>query len=888
VNEARWLGLSERWLRLLVRLYPPDFRDEMGEAVIEAYRDRCRAALRSGGVAALTVVWARALMDSLRNGPGERARPAASWRRSGNWGRDIELAWRRLVRAPVFAFATVGTLAVGLGAFAVVFTAVHRVLLQPMPYDAPEDLYYVWRDYRAIFDLDRGWVSGPDIVELQGAGGAIQDAVGLQRNMLTLTDAQDIEATEVPVMYTTPNLFEVLGVRPALGRVFAEDETGTGRTPLVVLTHELWQRLGGRQEILGTSLRLNGTPFEVIGVMPEGFNFMRNASLGPPQAALAYATLAVNLAELSPGAGSYAVLVRARPGTSPEQVTTAVTEVGRRIDERDFESRGLKLYPLPLHGDLVAKVRPALVILGAAGAFLLLVLLVNLATLLLARSAQREQEFAVSRALGANPSAVMRAHLLEGTLLGMIGGIVATGAAIWGTRTLVALAPLDLPRRTEIAVGWDIAAIVIGAGALLGFLAALVPAIWSSRSSLAVLLRAAAVRGGGGHERMRRGMVVAQVALSLLLLSAGALVVRSFEQLLRADPGFTSRGVLTARVPLPVGLFPDSIQALAMQDRIEEALARIPGAEHVGSGSTLPMTASVSQSTFQFPGAPGNTGNEEVDAPLIDYWGVRAGYVEALGIQLIEGRSFLRDRTPDLREVMIDEQVARQFWPNTSPVGVTFPFSNQTVTIIGVFRQPRLYDVHADGRPQLLFRAEDWGYRSLSYVVRTRRDARTVIPDLQAAVRSVDPQLAVAEVRTMDEIVGDALREERVSAVLVAGFALGALLLAAMGLFGVVSASVTRRRHELAIRLALGADNPRLLRLVMGEGARLIALGILIGVPATWAAGGALRALLVGVESVEALTVSGVAVLLASVALAACYLPARRVLGIQPARLLRD
>jgi putative ABC transport system permease protein len=308
----------------------------------------------------------------------------------------------------------------------------------------------------------------------------------------------------------------------------------------------------------------------------------------------------------------------------------------------------------------------------------------------------------------------------------------------------------------------------------------------------------------------------------------------------------------------------------------------------VGSGSTLPMTASVSQSTFRFPGAPGNTGNDEVDAPLIDYWGVRAGYIEALGIRILEGQAFPRNRSPDVREMLIDEQVARQFWPNASPIGATFPFQNENVTIIGVFRQPRLYDVHSDGRPQILFRAEDWGYRGLSYVVRTRRDARAVIPDLRAAIRSVDPQLAVAEVRTMNEIVGNALREERVSAVLVAGFAAGALLLAAMGLFGVVSASVTRRRHELAIRLALGADNPRLLRLVMGEGARLIALGIMIGVPATWLAASGLRALLVGVERVEPVMVTGVAVLLAAVALAACYLPARRVLGIQPARLLRD
>ena len=889
MNEQRWLARSERWLRILLRLYPVDFRDEMGDAVVSTYRERCLTTLRTRGTLALMGVWLRALWDSLRNGLGERVRPAASWRRSGNWGRDAEIAMRRLIRAPMFMAAMVGTLTVGLGAFAVVYAVVQHVLIAPMAYERPDDLYFVWRDYGKIFDLKRGWLAGTDVAELQKSG-VIEEAAGLLGQQTLLSTHEGADPIEINAMVASPNVFDLLGVRPAMGRGFTRDEIGPKRAPVIVLTHQLWSRLGADRSMLGKTVWLTGQPFTVIGVMPREFRFARHASLGPPQPpAEAYTTFAVNLGETNPQAGSYAGIIRVRRGTPQAQVAAAVSAVGRTIDARDFKNAGLSLYPIGLKPDLVSGVRPALMVLGFAGVFLVLVLMVNVATLLLARAATREQEFAVSRALGANGAALMRATVLEGALLGGIGGIGGALVGVWGTRAFVGLAPLDLPRRDSIALDWGVAAVVIGVGALLGLLAAVVPALWASRTSLASLLAGSQVRGGGGHQRMRRGMVVAQVALSLILLSTGGLVIRSFEQLLRANPGFNPDGLLTMRVPIPPQLVPKPEDARALQDRVQMALASLPGVTGVSATTALPMTQEMSQTTVAIAGAPGNTGNPEHDRPLVDFLATRVGYVEVMRMRLLSGRAFNESRPEGVREAIVDRPFATYFFPNASPIGATIPYLGSSATIVGVVEQARQYDLHQDGRPQVYLRAEDWNFggRGLAFAVRTTRPPKTLIPDLQAMMRRIDPRLTVTRVQSMNEIVDRALSQQRLGAVLIGGFALGALLLAAMGLFGVVSGSVTRRRHELAMRLVLGADYGRVMRLVLGEGALLIGLGVLIGAPGVYAAGGVIRGVLVGVSPSDPLTLTAVAIGLALVALAACYLPARRVLDIDPARSLR-
>jgi putative ABC transport system permease protein len=618
--------------------------------------------------------------------------------------------------------------------------------------------------------------------------------------------------------------------------------------------------------------------------MPASFGF----TCVPSQKPDVYAPSAVELARQNPDIYTVLTLIRARPGTRAEVVKQAVDAYGRAAVEREPKKRrGLRMYAVGLQADLVKEIRPALLALSFAGVFLLLVLTANLASLLLARTAQREREFAVSRALGASGHAVVRATLLEGGIIGLLGGIAGTLVGIWGLRLLLALGPMDLPRRETIALDWSVAAVVVTVGLVLGLLAAAVPAAWAARVSLASLISASAVHGGARSGRMRRSLIVVQVALSLVLLGTGGLVVRSFERLLAADPGFKSEGVLTLRLSTVV--LTQDADALSFLDRTAAALRNLPGVTGVSATSTLPLAGATGRNALAFPGAPGNTGERDRDNPFVDRVHVRAGYVETMGMRLLAGRGFDEARRPGVREAVIDRHLAQQFFPNSSPLGAPVTFGDYALTIVGVVDQARLHGLREDGPPQFFVRAEDYSSRGYwFFVLRTSRDPHSLIPEARGAIRQIERRIPVSQMLSMDEIVADARSRERISAVLIAGLALGALLLVAMGLFGMISGSVTRRRGELAVRRALGATQQRVIRLVVGEGARLITLGVLLGVPGIFMAGRALRGFLVGVSPFDAPTVVAVPIGLVTIAMLACYLAARRVTAIDPARLLRE
>ena len=774
--------------------------------------------------------------------------------------RDIALVVRRVLRTPLFAVVTIATLAVGLGLFAVVYTVVEKVLLEPMPYGDSGDLYFVWRDYGSIQDRKRGPLPGSDIVELQKAGGVIENAVALQAflgGVFSWSEAED--PTEISVIVTAPGLFEMLGVQPALGRVFARDDAGPDAPLTIVLTHELWSRFGSDSD-------------------------------GLAQRPDAYSNLRVALTEPSPNFADYSVLIRARPGTPASAVSAAVGAVGRIIDAREFGGRGLQLYAVGLKADLIERVRPALQALAVAGIVLALMLLVNLASVLLARAAQREREFAIARALGAGDAAVARGTVLEGALFGLVGGALGVFIATYATRALVALAPLELPRRETISLDVYAAIVVIGVGLLLGLCAATAPALWAARSSLSWQLASSSMRGASGHTRWRRGMIVVQVALSLVLLDSGALVARSLERLLETDPGFRPEGVFTVRVRTPPAFVPDS-GVVAFQDRVANALASVPGIKRVSAAAALPLTATTTYvpTTIAIPGAPGNSGNPERDAVLTDLIGARQGYFEVMGMRLVAGQTFEPSTEPAVDEAVVDTVFARRFFPGANPVGTKIPFGQDQFTIVGVVQQARLNDLSQDGRPQVYFRISQRQFqRALFYVLATDRDPRSLLRDLRSAVRTVDSRVAVGDARTMQDIVANALRQQRTGATLLGALALGALLLAAMGIFGVVAASVTRRHHELAVRLAVGAEHGRVLRLVVREATLLVGRGVLIGVPAVLAAGGLLRGALVGVSPYDPGMLLGTALGLAVVTIGAGYVAARRALAIDPADLLRN
>ena len=876
--------LSQAWFCLLLRLYPDDFREELGEALLETYRDRARDACALGGRRALARLWLRALVDSLRNGLGERVRPAIAWRRGGNWGRDGELVLRRLRRSPAFAAAVVATLTVGLGAFAAVYAVAHKVLVEPLPYSRPDDLYYVWRNYTWL-SVGRGWLAGTDIDELAASGSAVQAVAGMRHASMTLSQTNAGEPQEIGALVVTPNLFTVLGVRPLLGRLFTASETGPGRPPLVVLGHGLWQtRFGGDRSVVGAEVLLDSQPFRVIGVMPRDFRFVSHASMGPPQAADAYLTFDISRADGRWGGLAYSGLLRARPGAPPEAVAAAVAKVGAALDVR-FGKRGLRMYPVGIKPDLVGGVRPAIVVLLLAGVGLLAMLAINLATLLLARAVEREREFAISRALGADRLAVARAMLLEGGVLGLAGGVFGALLAFWATRALVALSPLDFPRRDAIAVDWGVASTVVAIGLVLGLLAGAVPAAWAGATRVATLLGNTAARGS--HGRLRRGLVTVQVALSFVLLCAGGLLMRSFSELLRARPGFDPSHVLTLRVPVPRVRYPDDAAVLGLHERLQSTLAALPGVSVVGAGSSLPLSADVDQRDVRFPGAPGNTGLEQQDRPIVDLIHVRPGYFEALGIRVLAGRGVGEAAASGLREAVIDRTLAAKFFPSGNPIGARLAWSQDNVlTVVGVVDHARHYDLHRDGRFQVYVRNE--AKPNLSWLLRTGPPPLDLVPQVRAALRQVDPQLALADVREMETLVAESMQQQRLSVVLVTGFSLATLLLAAMGLFGIVSAAVVRRRRELAVRMALGAAQSRVTRLVLREGSALILLGLVLALPGVYMAGRAVSGILVGVSPFDALTLCGTAAVMALLTLLACYLPARRVTQIEPAALLRS
>jgi putative ABC transport system permease protein len=893
------MRISEGWFRLLVRFYPADFRDEMGRDVVETYRARARVTLERRGMLGLAWLWLRALVDAFGNGLGERLRPAASWRRAGDWGRDIELARRRLMRSPMFVAATLGTLTVGLGAFAVVYTAVDKILIARMPYHAPDDLYFVWRDQSGSGGTTRDWLAGPDVADLQNAQGVIAGAAGMRLSAPALSIRPDGEPRQVLAMLTSPNVFGLLGVTLMHGRGFAADEVGPTRPPIIVLSHALWEGLGADPSIIGSQVWLSGQPYTVIGVLGPTFRFVRHATLGPPQEPDVYIPFAFHLADQDPrdpNVTTFAALIRVQPGTTPERTGVAVDAVARGVNERLHLPTPVQLRAIRLQDDLIAPVRPILVGLGVAALFLILVLAVNLASLLLARAAEREREFAVSRALGAHAAAVARAMVIEGGVLGLLGGVFGALAGTWGARLLVALAPLDLPRRNEITLDSKVAAVVISVGLVLGVVAAALPAAWASRASLASALATIGVRGTGVSQRWRRGIVVAQVALTAVLLCAGGLVARSFERLLAADPGFTPAGVLTFRVAMDPRLFPKATDAFTFQERVETALAALPAVSRVGATAALPLTTSAPQNSMwswqervAFPGAPGNTGETQRDTVLVDIIANRAGYVDAMSMRVLDGRPFTRDRPDNVQEALIDQQLARRFFPTGTPIGASIPFvQGKSLRVVGVVKQTRLANVHEDGRPQLFIRAEDWVRYMPVWVVKTTGDPRALMSDVRQAIRKIDPRIPVSALQTMDEIVTDALRQQRISAVMIGGFAVGALLLAAMGLFGMISGSVVRRHGELAIRVALGANHRQMVHLALAEGVLLVVIGMLIAIPAVYAAGDVIRGLLIEVSPWDPLTLVAAALGLLIVTLTACYLPARRVLRIDPASLLRQ
>jgi putative ABC transport system permease protein len=791
---------------------------------------------------------------------------------------DLGYALRAMLKAPGFTAAVVLTLALGIGASSTMFSVVDAVLLRPFGFADPERLA-VPAEFTPEGDRNPA-ASGWNFQEWRRQSRSFQSLAAYVDRERILTGAG--EAEELNTRVTTGNFFAVLGQRPLLGRTYTEAEE-TER--VAVLSHGLWQRrFGGDPAIVGRTLRMNDLDVRVVGVMgPDVASLGERPDLWAPM-------------RLTPEMRGRFVRVvgRLRPGVSLEEARTEFATIARRLGEADPQlNKGWSTRVLSLREEVSGEVRPALLVLLGAVGFLLLIACANVANLLLSRAAARRKEVAVRRALGATRGRLVRQLLTESLALSAIAGALGVAMAFAGTRLLVAYLPEDLalPRLDEVGVDLRIVAITAGVSLLVGILFGLAPALLGSSVGPGETLRDASRGSTAGRERgrVRAALVVAEVALALMLLAGAGLLARSFGNVMRVDTGLRTGHVLTLRIAARAERYQEPAAMVALSRELRGRLATVPGVRDVGLiGPWLPLTGAKSGMPFQRDDRPPSPPGEE---PGADIRIVDGDYHRAVGVPLRRGRAFeARDTESSPDVILVNDALAQRYFRGEDPVGkrITVEWGDtlraEIVGVVGSVRElsptqepsPAIYIPFAK-RPDDLFRV----------VVRTTGDPEALAGSVREIVRSIDPNLPVSEIRTLDDVASGAVARPRLYLLLLGVFAALALLLAAIGLYGVIAYSVAQRRAEIGVRVALGATGPAVQRLVVGEGMRLAALGLAVGLAGALLLTRLMRSLLFGVAPTDPLTLAATAALLAAVALAASWLPARRAAGTDPMIALR-
>lgn len=895
-HEPRALRLARVAYRVLVRLYPRELRERYGAEMADAFAAQARDRHRSGGTPALmwlvfVTVWGALRMRGPGGGgsaPGNGGRT-----RTGGgaveWTRELAQAVRRLRRRPGFTVVTVLTLALGVGAFASISGSVAGILVRPMPYPESGDLYWVWRDYWGAFT--RGWLGGPDIARLRQHDEALEGLTAFRTGRANLSGPSGTDPVDVRVTMASPGFLDLLGVAPRLGPGFTPVEHAPDAPDEAVLGDALWRSaFDADPGLVGRDIYLDGSAYTVVGILPADFDFVVHSSLGNPQPADLYIPLSTDLAQRSAGNGSFAGLMRVRHGTPEAAVDAALASVAEGMDQEFFSNRGFRLWKVAMRQDLVADARtPLLAILGSA-ALLLLLLGANLATLFLARARGRAHDAAVRAALGAGRGALLRTALAEAVVVAGLGTGLGLILAAWGSSLLAAAAADVLPRAAELGFDLWTAAGGVGAALLLALLAMMGPAVRyaSPGGSAGALREGGPARNAASGNRARGVLVAAQLALALTLVVGAGLLTRSLASLLREDPGFDLVPALTLRVAFSGTAYPDSATTVGAQQRLLERVRALPGVAEAGISNALPLGQETDQTNLAFPQSSVSVADDVDDGRLADIFSITPGYVEAAGLRVLEGRSLDRSDAGELTGVLIDDVLARRYFPDGGAVGASLVLRGDTLVVVGVVDQPRFYDVFRDDRGQVYLPRAYAVQSEARLVVRgAGPDLMALLPAVRRAVAGIDPGLAVAEVRSLRAIVREALDGERLNLSLVAAFALTALVLAGLGLYGVVSGTVLARRREIGLRMAMGAEGGRVVRLVLGQGLRLVAVGTALGLVAAWMLGRLLGALLHGVQPWDPVTYAGAAGLLVALALLASWLPARRATRIRPMEALR-
>jgi putative ABC transport system permease protein len=795
---------------------------------------------------------------------------------------DLRFGARMLARRPATTVAAILALALGIGANTTVFSVVHGVLLRQLPYDDPDRVVMVWQDLRKRGGPSDEWATPGHYIDWRAETSVFESlAVGLG-NAAILTDGGDVEQVQAGVV--SSSYFEVLGVRPAIGRVFtaAEEDPNAPRT--VVLSDALWKRrFGAARDVVGRTVRINDTAHEIIGVMPPGFQ----PPIVAPRAQL-WQAFRVNPASASRGAIILRAFARLRPGVTVPQAASHMTEVAARLERLHHEDRDAGIRIEPLYERLVGPARPAILVLAAAVGLVLLIACANVANLLLARASGRGREMAVRTALGARRSRLIRQLLAESLLLATLGGAIGTLLAMWGVGVFVASSPAGTPRLEAIGVNGAVLAFTVAVTVITGILFGLAPALHASRADVTSGLREGA-RGqiGGGGRRLRRVLVVAETALALVLLAGAGLLLRSFVQLQAVDRGFDSTNVLVGNVNAPRARFDTAGKIIALNDRLVERLRAVPGAESAALVSVLPLGGSDSDFGFTIEGRPKPATPSE--QPTAWYRIVSSDYFKTMRIRILQGRGLTdQDSTPAPGAVAINESLARKYWPNEDPLGRRISLDETTFTIVGIVADIRHRGPDRPPDEEMYLHYRQYPERGTAVVVRSASaDAASLAPAVREALREVDPGLPLANVTTMAELEADAVSQPRFVTLLVGLFAAVALTLALVGVYGVLSYAVAQRTSEIGLRMALGATRADVLRLVLVDGLRMVGVGAGIGVAGAAAAGHAMRTLLFGVGAVDLPTLGATVALLVAAAAIACAAPARRAIRIDPMEALR-
>ena len=798
---------------------------------------------------------------------------------------DLLYALRRLVKAPAFTVVAVVTLALGIGANTAIFSVVNGVLLKPLPYPESERLvgvYHTANGRRAV-------MSGPNFTDVARTATSFENAAAISTGRMILTGQG--EPIRIPVANVSASLFNVLRVRPILGRTFNADENTPGRTSIVVLSYGLWQqRFGGDPDVVGRRIQLDGVSREVVGVMPQGFSYPADRQAWLP------VEYDQNFVTRQRGAWYLDVVARLKPGVTTEQSATEVETIGRNLareyPDADAEI-GMTTYPL--REAMVGDIRRAVfVLLGAVG-FVLLIACANVANLLLARAAAREPEMAVRTALGAGRGRLVRQLLTESIILALVGAAFGLLLAVWGVEFLTSLKPQGIPRLDNILIDGAVVLFTMAIAVVTGVLFGVAPAFTATRGLTASLKEggrgAVTARGGA---RLRGALVVAELALAVMLLAGAGLLMRSFIKLQAVDPGFRPEQALTFELTLPEARYKEDPQIISFFDRLLPRLRALPGVRAAAAVMGLPLSGMDFVISFEVEGRPPVPPSQR---PAMQVRVATPDYFSTIGIPLKRGRGFSDDdRQGTTPVVLITETAARMFFPNEDPIGKTIKLGwgrgggarrragGEVVGIVGDVKEAGLDEPNP---PHIYMPLRQWPVGFMSIVVKTATPPPTLADAARTEVYAVDPNLPVSNVRTLDEIVARSISQPRFYMLLLAIFAGVALALAAIGIFGVLSYAVAQRTREIGIRMALGAQQHTVIGLVVREAMLLVAFGVASGTIAALVLSRTMTKMLFSVAPTDPATFAIVAAGLLAVALLASYLPARRATRVDPVVALR-